>query len=386
MTNYSGTSNYGALLQAFALNNAIEELGYDVKTLYVKGRGRSKINKYKKLVKSGRFIKLLCQIKKDFPEIRIRRLMLRRRAAVKDFRTGIPHTRLYFNDDFKGLNEEYDVFIAGSDQIFRPDEEKEQLIDYYWLSMVDSRKCVKASYAASMGREKLDDALKTAAREYLQDFDFISLREETAMKYFQKLTGRNDVATHCDPVFLISADKWHAMEKSYRIDGKYLLVYMIHGSETLIKSIGKFAEREHLKIVIFPYMGYIYRPWESRAGDVRVFDASPEQFLYILDHAEYVFTDSFHGTAFSIIYHKKMFVSCANYAAFSRISNILTIYQLNGVDIPAEGIIDGKYFLKQEIDWNLADELIERQKQQATDYLKTVIGFNIENRKHQKGE
>ena len=179
VTNYSATSNYGALLQSYALNKIVSQFDCEVKDLYVKGRGRSKVNAYKTLLKKGQIVSLLRQICADVPEYRVRKEILQRRATVEQFRMEIPHTELYYTDCFDGLNDNFGIFIAGSDQIFRPDAKTNRLVDYYWLNMVDSKKCVKATYAASMGKESLDEQQNVIAKKYLEDFDFLSFSSTT---------------------------------------------------------------------------------------------------------------------------------------------------------------------------------------------------------------
>lgn len=380
VTNYSGTTNYGALLQAYALNRVITEMNCNVENLYVADRSQSKKAKYLLLLKRMKVLEIIKQLCEDLPELRIRNEMLTRRKAVMDFRMKIPHTKRYNADCFDGLSEKFDVFIAGSDQIFRPDRKTNKLVDYYWLSMVDIDQCVKASYAASMGKESLDEELRPVARSYLKSFDFLSFREQLAADYFSSLTGRADPAVHVDPVFLINAEIWKKKEKEYSIHGKYLFVYMIHGGRMLMDSIVQFARINGLKIVIFPYMSYTWRAWESKAGDVRVFDATPEQFLYLLDNAEFVFTDSFHVTAFSIIFHKQMYVSRANQVAFSRIANILEMFHVSEVEIPVEGIAGGAYETGRQQDWNATDQAIKSQQIRSLEYLRKVISFSVADR------
>ena len=199
------------------------------------------------------------------------------------------------------------------------------------------------------------------------------MREESSAEYIRQITGREDVIVSVDPVFLIKRDDWISKLKPYEIEGKYILVYMIHGTERLFKSIKDFATENKLKIITFPSMSYKRKKYEVGFADIEILDADPFQFINLINNAEYLFTDSFHGTAFSLILHKQAFISSANEIAFSRIENILRITQAEKMIIPSNGLTPEYYIKKPEIDWNKVDIAIEKQRALSINYLHEVI-------------
>ncbi|MGN0600661.1 MAG: polysaccharide pyruvyl transferase family protein [Oscillospiraceae bacterium] len=374
VTNYSSTVNYGAVLQAYALNAYINGMGYETKTLYVVNDVPSLKRKYFDLLSHFKIKKLINTIKSDIPGILARKDIKKRREFFMDFRMSVPHTNKYLSTQLDDLQDQFDVFIAGSDQIFRPNKE-EKLIDYYWLKMI-SNGATKASYAASMGIEKLNDRQEEYARKALKSFDFISLREKSAVDYFKQLTGREDIICSVDPVFLLSKEQWRKLSVDYPISDKYIFVYLITGNKQLADSITMFARQNHYKIVTFPSMGYVKKDFEDNFGDLKIVDASPEQFISIIDNAEFIFTDSFHATVFSIILHKSFFSSSANKIAFSRIEGLLELFGIVDRVIPNSGIENGNYETKCSADWDEIDSIINDERRRSDSYLKQVLTYS----------
>lgn len=372
VTNYSNTTNYGALLQAYALNRIINEMGYPAEDLYYIQKSHDKRKKIKQQIIEGDFKSIINQIRSRVERIRVLQQLSERKTIMDNFRLSIPHTRLYDTESLKTVCREYDVFISGSDQIFRPNRNSGKLEEHYWLSMVDSS-CVKASYAASIGIGGYDKGTELIAAEYLKSFDYISLREEEATDYIKQITGREDITTSVDPVFLLGRDDWLQIAKPYEINCKYVLVYMIHGTRELYKSIKDFSVRNNLKIINFPSMSYKFKDYEKGFGDINISNASPNQFIYLIENATYFFTDSFHGTAFSIILHKSAFISKANEVAFSRINHIVNLFGVENLIIPSNGKIEEKPLVEKKIDWSCVDRLIDKERENSLRYLRSVI-------------
>ena len=189
----------------------------------------------------------------------------------------------------------------------------------------------------------------------------------------KKITGRQDIITSIDPVFLLTQAEWLKLSKPYNIGEQYIFVYMIHGTEKLFRSIKQFSSENQLKIITFPSMSYKRKKYEIGFADIEIFDADPLQFISLINNAEYIFTDSFHGTAFSLILHKQAFVSKANEIAFSRIKNIISIMNAEKMIIPSEGLNSESYIVKPELDWKKVDLAIKEQRVLSIKYLREVI-------------
>lgn len=374
ITNYKNTGNYGAVLQAYALNKKINDMGFTCETLNFSAaeQNGSKILRYVKRIINGEINLLIDDLKRDFFKLLIRPRITSRLDSLKTFKDNIPHTKYYTIDKIYEINKLYDCFICGSDQIWRPTFEG-NLIGIYWLDVINQEH-LKASYAASIGLTTLPESILDKAKGYLQSFDYISVREPAAKEILSKVIDK-DIEITIDPVFLLEKKEWDSMAKKPKIDEPYIFVYMIHGTRKLLNSIIKFAKMENLKIVTFPYMAYYFRMTEFSFGDIKIFDADPADFLGYIKDAEFVFTDSFHATAFSIIFHKCFFSSSANEIAFSRIKYLLSLTGLNNRHIPSEGLPPDNYRNISQVDWRNVDSKLDYAVSNSLNYLKLVLGI-----------
>lgn len=374
VTNYHSTGNYGALLQAYALNKAINSFpNFECKTLdlYIDNFDGSKMSRYIKKIKRGQISEFASDINKDVRKLIIRKKVVSRRTALNQFRNAIPHTETIRISDCERISEEFDILVCGSDQIWRPTFEN-TLVKPYWLEGF-SEKIKKVSYAASMGIDSLPEKLVPEAKEYLIKFRHIAVREERAEVYLKEVTGRQDIVTVIDPVFLLTRKQWEEVEENDINMKSYILVYMIHGNDKLLKDITDFAARKKLKILSFPYMAYYYKMRDHRFGDIHDFESTPNHFLGLIKNAEYVITDSFHATAFSIIYHKKFFVSGANTKAISRIQNLLSKLRLDELLLPFDQADFDRLDENSDVDWDQVDKLIENERNYGIKYLDSSL-------------
>ncbi len=375
ITNYHSTANYGAVLQAYALNRVITQKGYDCETLdfSVETQNGGKLSRYMKRMKKQEWKGLAFDVKRDLGKLMIRRKIISRKKAIEYFKKEIPHTEFYNKEDLKYLDSQYDIFICGSDQIWRPTYEG-NLVNTYWLSDISNKK-VKVSYAASLGIDVLPDKLEAPARKYLMDFDKISVREMSAKNYFTKITGRDDIVTVLDPVFLLEEKVWDEIVTQPEMKESYILVYMIHGSQKMYQEITKFAEKENFKIVTFPYMSYSFRWKDVGFGNYRFFQSTPYEFLGLIKNAKYVITDSFHGTAFSIIFHKNFCASKANEKAISRITDLMKICGLEERIISTDGEeLKSKRF-QEDVNWDYVDVRLQKEIEFSNDFLDTILNI-----------
>lgn len=372
VTNYKNTGNYGALLQAYALNRVISDLGFECETLNfnLNEQNGTKLFRYYNRIKRKEFVCLAGDIKRDLGKFIVRGKILKRKKALNRFRNNIPHTEFYTFNNISKINDRYDCYICGSDQIWRPTHEG-NLVGIYWLDVINCN-CVKASYAASIGIDQLPDSLTSRVQELLSSFNYISVRENSAKEYLSKIVDK-EIEVSIDPVFLLEKNKWESIAKYPKESDSYIFVYMIHGSKSLLKSISEYARLNNMTIVTFPYMAYYFRKEELLFGDIKIFDADPSEFIGYIKNAECVFTDSFHATAFSIILHKYFYVSSANEVAFSRIENLLSASGIMGRTIPKNGFHPSMYNNEISIDWKVVDRNLNSVICNSKGYLEKIL-------------
>lgn len=311
ITQYYLSSNYGGLLQAYALVEYLKKHGYAAEQITYNFYETSKKVRLFEKSSNKSFVLRLKIIAKD----RLLRLnnyihglgnlSTQRRDICKEFRDSIPHTtKIFENDTLYELNNYYDVFITGSDQVWNPDRYREG----FFLTFVDSVKKSKISYAASISN-RIPANMRSVYRDKLKDFDIITVREKNDVKALMEVIDKK-VSWVLDPVFLLTQDEWSRQIKGIKtnISKPFIFCYFLGDSAEQRSLVSDFAKKNDLLIVTIPFMGMNYRKCDKNFGDIKLNNVSPNQFLYLIQNSKYVFTDSFHASAFSIIF-KKTFIA-----------------------------------------------------------------------------
>lgn len=300
--------NVGASLQAYALAQYLTQLGHDVEIINYKpsylvhhkliGVSNSKYDKP--------LLRELYNIVK-FPERLKSRCSRRKRQYDLFTRNYLPVTSCVYesNQALKENPPKADVYFTGSDQIWNTlfDNGKDPA---FYLDFVP-KGAVRASYAASFSTEDVAEEWKQQVKEWLSALDYISVRESSGVDIINHL-GIDGSVQVLDPVFLLSADQWENIEEKLDITEPYLLLYDFDRDPKM----GEFAKRISKK------NGWKIYSILSNDDCNRCFDQEgPLTFLWLIHHAQFVISNSFHATAFSIIYQKQFVV-------FDRKENINT--------------------------------------------------------------
>lgn len=329
ITHYYKSENYGGNLQAYALTTYLSQHGYQAEQISFRGNFDVPKKKQKRDLRFWttlpfRAIKSLIIRGLKIVEESIHHVSQRRMRAFSDFNDRvIPHSsQVYTCDNIRNCVHEYDAFITGSDQVWNLKWYNPE----FFLQFVPSEK-KKIAYAASMAADHLTTEQKKIVENHLRDFDAISVREEEAVTLLSPLASVQIVQT-LDPTLLLSGDDWDHICSERKISEEYLFCYFLSSNRKLRRLARSFAKKNHLKLVTIPHSGGWIKTSDIGFGDVRCFDASPEDFLSLIKYARYVFTDSFHAVAFSHIYQKQFFVfnRKKDEEMSSRISGITAIF------------------------------------------------------------
>ncbi len=250
-------------------------------------------------------------------------------------------------------NKSYDskLFLAGSDQIFHP----ALCNPVFFLDFVPAG-AKRISYAASMGSLDVSADKEKEFARLLNNFDYLSFREKDAAELAKKYTNK-EIQVHIDPTFLMSVKDWRAVEKEYPIKGKYILFYPIYWDKSLNAKLKDLHKKTGLPIVMISDALGIYHQKAVR-------DAGVDQFLWLIDHAEYVVTSSFHGAALAINFNKNVSM-VVNPKLPSRLNNLAET-----LDFP---IIPIEQIDSIEIDYERINNNIAREKERSMAYLKKVL-------------
>lgn len=324
-THYYLSDNYGGNLQAYALCKVLHKLGHDAIQICYKRKINNRASLIQKIFGFFRYRlkRIVIQIyERDFLE-----KIKDRKNAILEFNShAIPHsTKVYDESTLSELNDKFDMFITGSDQVWHPNV----LCSGFLLEFChDSKK--KTSYAASIATNKLDEESTIRLRKALESFSHISVRENDSLMILSDL-GIHDCEWVLDPTLLLSADDWRTISKPIDLPQKYVLTYFLGDNEISRRKAAEYAKRNHLQLVSLPYLLNQYRRCDKDFGDVQLFSVSPEQLLYLIDHADTVFTDSFHATVFSLMFQKNFYVFKRNNSdkMTNRIQSLLEIFGLS---------------------------------------------------------
>ena len=262
---------------------------------------------------------------------------------------------------------DYDILVAGSDQIWNTDYNNG--IDPMYYLGFGNTKALRISYAASCGKENFTDSEWSNMRKYLDKFYSISLRETSAYDLFKK-NGFEKVSCVLDPTFLLSPKTWRDFStKPKKVLEKYVVIYCLDSDyENLIRIAKDIAEKKQLKVAIITYSHI----WNRYDADLVYRNITPNEFVWIIDHAEYVVTNSFHGTAFSINLSKQLLV-VKKEKYNSRIDSVLGLMNLKSRYIDNNAVFDEREDINYEVVQSIKEKYVAASKKYLQDILKDYI-------------
>lgn len=333
-------NNYGNRLQNYALQYVLEDMHCSVVS-YVP----YKPNIIKKT------IKILLSEKKNLI-VKIQDIL--RLSNFMKFDRKFVHTKQIGNTEYpKSLNNECDIFIAGSDQIWNP-------IWYTKYSLLQfSYDEKKIAYAASFGCDDLPQEKLSVYEEYLPKFKAIGVREETGKSIVKKIA--NQAATIVlDPTMLLTREQWRIVEYRVKLpcnEKKYILTYFLGGVNEEYESVIKQSSiRYNLEVINL-----------NDRKQNKIYECGPSEFVYLIDNAALVLTDSFHACVFSIIFH-------CPFLAFDRLGKGKSMGNRIDTLLNITNMTLNKYGLKEideilDVDFSKVDQIIKNQMQSSFDFL-----------------
>lgn len=340
--------NYGAALQAYALVRKMNELGFEAELADYRNPHIEKsfhefsVSKVNSPKKAASFFLNYGRMK-------------RKKRAFKSFMNLVPTGKLC--GDAKALNaEEYDVFVTGSDQVWNPD--CTGFDKTFFLDFAESDK--KAAYAASFGVASLDEKYSSEAGKLIKDYKYIGVRENQGANIVKEIAGR-EATVVLDPTLLLEGECWKKLAKpSGYGKRKYLLVYMLLNSPSLLDFAEKKAKEQNLEIVC---IGNGRRKNITYANDI-----GPAGFLDLFERAECIVTNSFHGTAFSINLNKEFYVELHNVknSRNSRMEDVLSLFGLKDRIISEEKQSFGN------IEFDYVNKILKAEREKSVAFLESI--------------
>lgn len=347
--------NYGNKLQNYAVQKVLESLGHNAETII-----NDPYNKNNKFTKTIKFIlaKLynvsgLSKIKKLNSFLRTIEFESFSKKYIKSSKYAIS-----INNIPTEINNDYDFFVCGSDQIWNPHIEATSEIDF--LSFATSGK--KIAYAASFGVSNIPLERQPEYKKLINEIDYLSVREEDGAKIIKELTGRHSEVV-IDPTLMLDKSEWIKISKkpNLKINKNYILLYFLGEiSKKTMESIIEISKNNDLEIINL-----------LDKNNKNIYKIAPDEFIYLISNCKLVFTDSFHAIIFSIIMEKP-FVICerldSNISMNSRISTLVNLFKI-------ENRIEKNINFKEifDADYNNVNKIITRERKKVIDYLNNAF-------------
>ncbi len=348
--------NYGAMLQAYALQKYLKN-NYDKEVKIINLRTKEGIKAYKIIKKPKKLTGYIWVILKLVHYVALKK---RHRAFEKFLNDYIDKTKIYKSfEEITTFPPNFDYYISGSDQVFSP-KGKELRAYYLDFGSYDKK---RIAYAPSFGYKTVPNEKKELIKKLLLRFNHLSAREVSGCNIIKTLINK-EVPNVLDPVFLLNPADYHIIANPVKLKSKnYILCYALVGMKKQIPLAKKLKEITGLPIVLIKDSALL----PVKGIDKIIRFAGPREFLWLFANANYVVTDSFHGTAFSLVFRKNFFSTIAIPEKAERIYSILKETGLEDriVDKPGEINIHNL-----EVDYKIPYKRLKEKIKISKEYLK----------------
>lgn len=312
------TVNYGNHIQAYALNYYLNThySNVDAETILLKRNTGRKYTSIVSLIKRAKLkIRKVIYYKSHkitFVDSRFKEFEKFANGNIR-----ITNTEMTL-EDIEGAH--YDIIIVGSDVVWYQTPGYVERCKFIDIKGKPSLK--KIAFSASFGKNNIPECNKKIIKNYLDDFDKISVRESSAINLLSNM-GITNVINTCDPTLLLDVDEWRKISQKpdladYGIDidnTEYVFAYILGNNDEQILKLKKICNDNNVRLYYIPFIDGRYN--NSNTNDQELLNCSPKEWIWMIEHAKYIITDSFHGLVFSIIFNK----------------NFLSIKRVNSEDI-----------------------------------------------------
>ena len=352
-------TNYGAVLQTYALHKTILKLGHEN---YVIDTIQTKQNKIKRKslyhIMSDTYVEALnilrykeiTRLKKSFAEFKKKYINLTKPySSMEELRA----------DPFIS---NADCLIVGSDQVWKLSSRPE-MVDSRLL-LFGPKNSIRFSYAASLEEQNYTEDEKIYVKCALDSFRGIGVREESACKYIESFTNRQCVRV-ADPVFLLTQEEWFSISANPRLKGPYILCYQVQRN----KRMEEVAYSLKVKTG-YPIVSICKDSIRWMKSDYYFHDVSLEEFIGFYKNANYVVSASFHGVAMGLVFNKPVYAMVKN-ARSTRLRNVMEIMGLNKFIVNQES--NEQIYMYEEKDILRYKSICEKERKNGLNYLRNML-------------
>ena len=366
--------NYGSVLQASSLYYSIQKLGYEPKFIHYLPKGRAVSHPRLDLAKRA-LNKLKGRTNTTYSSKEQTALysnyLLERTSCTALCKT---YSELY------DLNQEFDAFVCGSDQIWSP-------LCYdskYFLDFVENTDKMVA-YAPSIGSTKIGDPIiREKMAQRISRFKHLAVREQQGANLIKELTGQ-DAEIVLDPTLLMNVAEWNefaGVDEVQKIDGKYILCYFLGEAGKYMSCVRTLSKKLNIPFYVIPVTT------RQKNGDNAVpFEVGPREFVSLIRNAEYVVTDSFHGMAFSVNYNVpfSIFKRFKDNDPKNQNSRIFNLLQMLGLEDRLVDYTNTKNIQAVvDCDFTEANQKLEDKRDYSIGYLKNALASAVKTPTAQK--
>lgn len=375
--------NYGSMLQAYATQMALDKLEIENETINIDGFNneimKAKLKYFAKaalpsdilISKVGMAKNVIIKkfSKNDYASLSKVRSNKFEKFSKKYFRLSCKYnSKLELSQK---CSEKYSAVIVGSDQLWLPGN---IAADYYTLSFVPNNVNTIA-YATSFGQSALPKDSSAKARVFLKNIKHIGVREESGQKLIENLTGRK-VPVVCDPTLLFNGDEWMKIQETVpKADGKYIFCYFLGNNPPHREFAARLKKETGYKIIALTHLDEFVKS-DCEYADETPYDVDPADFVNLIRNAEYICTDSFHCSVFSILYRKKFF-SFRRYARNTKSSTnsrLDTLFNITGISGRIlSGSEDIKKCIDLPIDYDSVHQRLDKIRRESFEYLTSAL-------------
>lgn len=347
-------SNFGSTLQTIATYKILKDLGTDPQCVnYIPPRVT--YNRYWSVAKDSfiRFIRRIIFFPFLFEETNRFAKYLAKHCKVSK--------PIYDDDNFADKCPVANIYLTGSDQVWNSTH-NEGIDTHYFFDGIEGK---KVAFASSIGKESLDQDELTSLKKYTDDYSAIMVREESAVEIFKSL-GKQ-VKQVLDPTLMLNRDSWLPYASKRMVKEPYLFVYLpynIADKALCYKTARKIAASKHLKVISFSHSFY-----KDSSADHTFLFCGPDDVLSLIYYADFVITNSFHGTAFSINLNRQFYT----YMPSSFSTRISSLIELCGLQDRVLDRVVTSDFEPSVIDFEPINNILDFERKKSIECLNNAI-------------
>lgn len=372
---FHASHNCGSFLQSYALQKFLLKNHYESEIINFSNEGQQQF--YKIVYKNNSIKNIIKNI-----------ILLPRRSILKetfnsynDFINSkliLSKHEFHTQKELGSYNFSYDTYISGSDQIWNITIDDSD--DSYFLNFVQNKK--KIAYAPSFGAKRIkdytDESKYEKYKQYLLNYDYISVREKNGQRWLQEMIQRK-VPIVLDPTLLLDRNDYRKIEESYdsNISSPYIFYYSPSYDKNINILVKKIAKKYNLKVVAWNPKSY-YVKLMNFNGFYLPKRQNPGVYLSLIKNASLIITTSFHGTIFSTIYNKK-FWTIKNGGMYGNDDRVITLVEeLKIQDRLIPMIFDENFNYMQDVDYIAYNHELQKLRKYSTQFLIEALKKNDE--------